>query len=116
MKKPYAVRKVEKILRELDAYRNSLAYLRAIDGAEGLPLRKAEIMKKRIRYLTHTLDAVEHALGFLDPIERTVIEGLYRTPDGTFDDVCEACALEKSSVYRYRARALAKLAAALFGE
>ncbi len=116
MKQSYSVRKVEKILRELDAYRHSLAYLTSIEGTAALPLRKAEIMKRRICYLTRTIAAVEHSLDFLDPTERNIITGLYLNPEHSFDDVCEACALEKSSVYRYRARALGKLAAALYGE
>lgn len=115
MTKNYPVRKVEKILREMDAYRHSLAYLTSIQGTSALSLRREELLKKRIRYLSRTIEAVEHSLGYLDPIEQKIITELYFNHEHSFANVCEACALEKSSVYRYRARALKKLAAALFG-
>jgi len=117
LKKNYSIKKAEKLLGELDAFRNSLAYLTSIQNDVNLPLRRAEIRKKRIRYLTNTLDAAERALALLDPVEREVLEWMCirRTPEA-LEDVCEACGLEKSSVYRHRARALKKLAAALYGE
>lgn len=115
MKKNYTVRNVEKLLRGLDACRHSLAYLTSIQGAS-LSLRKEETLKKRIRYLSATITAIEHSLGFLDPLERKIIDGLYFDADGSVERVCEACMLEKSSVYRYRARAIEKLAAAMYGE
>ena len=49
------------------------------------------------------------------PLFILIITELYLSHEHSFANVCEACALEKSSVYRYRARALKKLAAALFG-
>lgn len=116
MKKSYSVRKVEKILRELDASRHSLAYLTSIQGISALSLRKEEILKNRIRYLSRTIAAVEHSLGFLEPVEQKIITGLYFDAEPSLERVCEACAMEKSSVYRYRARALGKLAVALYGE
>ncbi|MBQ7932944.1 MAG: hypothetical protein IJ334_18295 [Clostridia bacterium] len=115
MKKSYSVRKMEKLLRELDVCRHSLTYLTSVQGT-ALTLRKEDLLKKRICYLSRTVEAVEHALGFLDPLERKIIEGLYFDADGSVERVCEACAMEKSSVYRYRARALGKLAVALYGE
>ena len=115
MKKNYNIRKVEKILRELDACRHALAYLNSIQGAS-LSLRKEETAKKRVLYLSRTIEAFEYAVGLLDPIEQKIIRGLYFDADGSVEKVCETCALEKSSVYRYRARALEKLAAALYGE
>ena len=116
-KNNYFIRKTEKLLGELDACRNSLAYLTATQNIAELPPRKAEILKKRIQYLTKTLRAAERALALLDPVERTVIERMCirRTPEA-LEEVCEACGLERSSVYRHRARALKKLAAALYGE
>ncbi len=116
MKKTYALRKVEKILREVPAYRESLVYLTAVRSTGALSLREAETARKRIAYLTLTIASLERALGRLTPLERKVIDGLYAENEQTFEDVCERCALEKSSVYRYRAKALAKLAAAMFGE
>jgi len=115
--KNYYIKKTEKLLGELDACRNSLAYLTSIRDAAALPPRQAEIRKKRIRYLTQTLGAADHALTLLSPVERAVIEGMCirRTPEA-LEEVCEACGLERSSVYRHRARALKKMAAALYGE
>ncbi len=115
MKKNYEIRKVEKILRELAACRHALAYLTSAQ-TESLPARKQVILERRIGHLSRTVAAVEQALGFLDPIERTIVEGLYFDADGSVERVCASCALEKSSVYRYRARALGKLTAALYGE
>ena len=118
MKTSYAVKNVEKLLRELDDSRNSLAYLTSIREDAPLSPRKSALLKKRIRYLTHTITAVEHALGRLEPIEQTILEGLFLRPASAdaLEEVCEACGLERSSVYRYRTRALKKLAAALYGE
>ncbi len=115
MKKNYTIRKTEKLLRELDACRHSLAYLTSVQGT-ALTLRKEELLENRVRYLSRTVEAVEQALTFLDPLERAIIEGLYFEAEGSVERVCAMCALEKSSVYRYRARALGKLAAALYGE
>ena len=114
MKKSYAVRNVEKILREYNACCHSLTYLMSIQDA-GLSLKKEEIARRRIKYLSHTLNALEHAVGLLDPIEQKIIRGLYFDADGSVEKVCETCALERSSVYRYRARAVDKLAVALYG-
>ncbi|MBQ4590464.1 MAG: hypothetical protein IJP32_12140 [Clostridia bacterium] len=116
MKKSYSVRKVEKILRELGASRHSLAYLTSVQGTSALPLRKEQLLKNRLRYLSRTIEAVEHSLAFLDPVEQKIITGLYFDAEPSIERVCEACAMEKSSVYRHRARALEKLAVALFGE
>ncbi len=116
MKKTYALRKVEKILREREAYRESLDYLTAVRSTGALSLRETEAAGKRIAYLTLTLASLERALDRLPPLERKVIDGLYAKNEQTFEDVCEQCALEKSSVYRYRAKALANLAATMFGE
>ena len=116
-KQNYFIKKTEKILGDLESCRNSLAYLTSVRNNANLPPYKAEVCRRRIQSLTKTLDAAEHALALLDPVERTVIEGMCicRTPEA-LEDVCEACGLERSSVYRYRTRALKKLAVALFGE
>ena len=114
MKKRYAVKRIEKILLEYNACRHSLAYLTSIRDTS-LSLRKEEIADKRIRYLSYTLNAIEQAVGLLDPIEQKIIRGLYFDADGSVEKVCETCALERSSVYRYRARAVDKLAVALYG-
>lgn len=116
MKKSYTVKRVEKLLCELEATRHSLIYLTSISGTSAMSLRKEELLKKRIRYLSRTVEAVERSLEFLTPVERKIITGLYLEPNPSFERVCETCALEKSSVYRYRSRALEKLAVALFGE
>ncbi|MGN1346277.1 MAG: hypothetical protein ACI4V1_05795 [Eubacteriales bacterium] len=116
MKKSYSIKKVDKILRELDAYRHSLAYLTSVEDTAGMSLTAAETWNKRIRYLRRTIAAVEHSLQLLDDTERNIISKFYFEPEHSFDSICEECALEKSSVYRYRSRALAKMAAAMFGE
>lgn len=116
MKKSYYVKRVEKILRDFEATRHSLLYLNSISGTSAMSLRKEELLRKRILYLSRTVVAVERSLEFLTPIEKKVICGLYLDPNPSFDRVCETCALEKSSVYRYRSRALEKLSVALFGE
>lgn len=116
-KQNYIIKKTEKLLGELDTCRNSLAYLTSFRNTANLPPYKAEVRNKRIQSLTKTIRAAEHALALLDPVERTVIEGLcIRRTAEALEDVCEACGLERSSVYRYRARALKKLAAALYGD
>ncbi len=116
MKKTYALRKVDKILREVSAYRESLVYLTAVKSTGALSVREAETARKRIAYLTLTLTSLERALDRLPSLERKVIDGFYLEGEQTFEDLCEQCALEKSSIYRYRTKALTKLAAAMFGE
>ena len=115
MKKNYSIQKTEKVLRDLIASRHALAYLNSVQGAS-LSLKKEEIAKKRILYLSRTIEALEHAVGLLDPIEQKIIRELYFDEDGSVEEICETCALERSSVYRYRARAIEKLAVALYGE
>lgn len=116
MSKKYYLRKVEKILREVDIYRHTLAYLTAVQETAALTPRAADTTKKRIASLTLTITSLEHALSLLSPLEHTIITTLYLTPEHSFDDLCAACALEKSSVYRHRTLALQKLALSMFGE
>lgn len=115
MKKNYTIKKTEKLLRELRACRDTLDYLTSLREAPLTP-RKKEILQNRIRRISDTLGEFEHKLGILDPVEQKILRGLYLDGDGSVEEVCRACALEKSSVYRYRARAIEKLAAAMYGE
>ena len=103
------------MLKELELYKSSLDYYNNIRGCAEIPVCESRALNAKIKYLTHTVAAIEHALTLLGDTERDVIDKLYFNKDMTFDDVCESCALERSSIYRYRAGALRKIAIALFG-
>jgi len=115
MTKKYYYDKTERLLKDLDFYKSSLDYYGKIRGCAELTLRQHREMNKKAEYMTRTLHAVEHALTMLNPTERDVVTKLYLERGFTVDDVCEVCALERSSIYRYRSSALKKIAKALYG-
>ena len=108
-------RRTEKLLKELELYKSSLDYFSKIRGCSEIPVSQYRSIHSKIKFLTHTIAAVEHATTLLGATEYDVISKLYFNKDMTFDDVCESCALERSSIYRYRASALKKMSIALFG-
>ena len=115
MTKNYYTKKTEKLLEELELYKASLEYYAEITDCAELTLRQHREIAAKEKYLSRTLAAVDHALTLLNPTERDVVTRLYLDKEMTFDDVCEACALERSSIYRYRASALKKISKALYG-
>ena len=115
MTKNYYIKKTEKLLKDLELYRSSLEYYISIRDCAELTVAQHRQINDREKYITRTLTAVEHALTLLNRTERDVVTRLYLVHGMTFDDVCEACALERSSIYRYRASALRKIAKALYG-
>lgn len=116
MTKNYYSKKAEKLLKDLELYRSSLEYYAAITDCAGLTLRQHREIIEKEKFLSRTVSAVEHALSMLNDTERDIVTKLYFDKTLTFDDVCESCALERSSIYRYRASALKKIAKAIYGE
>lgn len=115
MKKNPTRKRAEKLLLDLEAYKCSLEYYRGLSECESIPASEAGIISSKIKYLTHLISSVEHALAVLTPTEFDIITKLYLNKELTFDDVCESCALERSSIYRYRTSALTKISKAIYG-
>ena len=106
--------KTVKLLRELPVHRAALAvYEETADGAELTPARRTAL-EKRIARTRRIVTAVDHAMTLLSPTEMEIITGLYFESGLTAEDLCERCAMERSSIYRYRASALEKLESALY--
>lgn len=62
------------------------------------------------------LRTADDALGTLTQQERQILQRLYIFPEkGALDRLCQELDMEKSSVYRYRDRALHRFATALYG-
>lgn len=109
-------KKAETLLKDLDLYRNSIEYYSAIKDCAELNLRQLKEIDKKEKYLRRTVSATEHAMTFLDDTEREILTRLYINKDMAVDDLCELCALERSSIYRYRSSGLRKIAKAVYGE
>ena len=113
--KQYKRNMARKYLRELPLYRSSMEYYTRLTNIERLPLRKAQAVRTRLLTLSHTVQAVENALSHLSDIERQIID-LYYFKEHSFFDIEEIVHLEHSSVYRYHAQALDKIALVLYGD
>lgn len=115
MKKNQGKKRAEMLLLDLEAYKSSLEYYRGLVRCGGLPVHEAGEAATKIKYLTHIISSLEHAMSLLTPTELDIITKLYLNKELTFDDVCESCALERSSIYRYRTSALTKISKAIYG-
>lgn len=75
-----------------------------------------ELLRQRKRQTDAWLEAVELALGTLEPAEKQVLLYLYIAPrKGAVEELCLELGMERSSVYRTRERALETFTLALFG-
>ena len=78
-----------------------------------------EDVAERLKNLEQTrqeLEALEKALGELNPEERLVAEFLLVHPERkNVQRLCEILGVEQSSVYRRKQRVLQKIAEAIFG-
>ena len=113
--KKYYMKMGEKILTDLPLYRSALAYCEELRDTP-LSVQKQRELAGRIRRLRHTIDAADRALGLLTPLERDVVTGLFLGEGKAPLDVCADCAIEKSTLYRHRSRALEKIGKAVMGE
>ncbi len=115
LKKNLYIKKAEALLLDLEAYKSSLEYYKGLEECGAVTLRQAAQIDGKIKYLRHTITSIEHAMTLLTPTELDIITKLYLNRELTFDDVCESCALERSSIYRYRTSALTKISKAIYG-
>lgn len=116
MTKDYYKKKAEKLLENIEVYRLAVETMKDMEACGGISLRKAQAAREKRIYYEKLLAAADRALALLTPTERQVIEEIYLNQhEHTFFDICDACAMEKSSVYRYRAKALDKIGRAVFG-
>lgn len=102
-------------LKELKLYKNALDYYTGLTEIEDLSVFKRDEIIRRKAALERKIHAIENALDLLNKTERTIIEQMYVTGDKSADDLCEILSFERSSIYRYRASALKKIACAIFG-
>lgn len=102
--------RAEKLLRNLNQYRTYADYYEALEKNDSLPPRKSQAVKFRAVHYREVVKALDAALGDMSKLERDVVTLLYIMPDNCVDDVCDIVAAERSTVYRYRASALDKIA------
>ena len=102
----------DKLLKNLCLYESYAEYYACLEKNGSIPPRKAQEARLRAEHYRETARAARKALEHLNATKRSIIELLYFTPGMTVDDVCDKTALERSSVYRYRASALDKISAA----
>lgn len=107
-------KRAEKLLRELTTYEEYAEYYAALNENGSLPLRKAQAVAYRAKHYMETAVAIHKALDSLGKMERDVVTLLYIKRDMCVDDVCMEVAAERSTVYRYRASALDKIAKSVF--
>lgn len=113
--KQYKRKMMKKILTELPLYRSSLEYNTRLTEIPDLPLRKYRTAELRRQTMQALIQSVEQALSLLSDTERRIIE-LHYYEEHTFFDIEEIVHLERSSVYRYHASAMDKLATAILGD
>lgn len=104
----------DKLLKNLKQYKSYADYYEALRDNGSVPMRKAQAVEARAVHYRETVKAVEKTMETFNKMEREVIMLLYFTPDMCVDDVCDKVAAERSTVYRYRASALDKIAEAVF--
>ncbi len=115
MTKDYYKKKAEQLLKNIEAYKISVEIMRELESCGGLSLRKAKTAHIKREHYEKLISATERAMTLLTPTERRIIEELYfRNDEHSFFDVCEICAMEKSSIYRHRDKALNKIGKAIF--
>ena len=100
--------RADKLLKNLRQYESYAEYYEALRENASVPMRKAQAVEARAVHYRETVKAVEKTM------ETEVITLLYLTPDMCVDDVCDKVAAERSTVYRYRASALDKIAESVF--
>lgn len=111
----YKRRMAKKYLGELKLHRSSMEYYTRLSNVQNLPHRKSRITQSRLLAASHTIQAVEEALALMSGIERRIIE-LHYFEEHSFDEIEEIVHLEHSSVYRYHAQGLDKIALVLYGD
>ena len=103
-------------MKNLALYESYASYYEELDKNGMIPSRKEKAARYRAEHYRETVKAVRRAVELLNDTEKRIIDMLYFAPEITFDDICDNMCLERSSVYRYRASALEKIACAEFGE
>lgn len=115
MKQQYKCKLTKKILRELPLRRTSMDYCARLTNIENLPGKKMDTARNRLLSLSHTIQAVDHAVSLLSEQEQQVIK-LHYFEEHTFDEIVDLCHMERSSVYRHHIRAIDKIALVLYGD
>lgn len=116
MTKDYYKKKAEQLLENLETYKISVEIMRELENCGALSLRKAKTAHIKREHYENLIKAADRAMSLLTPTERRIIDELYfRKDEHSFFDVCEICAMEKSSIYRHRDKALNKIGKAIFG-
>lgn len=97
------------LLSQLESYESGAKYYNALLDGGLLPPAKADTAAYRVKYYTETAAAIRIALSLLTDTEKEVVTLLFCRGMSILD-VCDSVALERSSVYAYRASALDKVA------
>jgi len=104
-------RKAADLLRNLNFYRTSIRCMRELTLSD-----TSTELADRLRITERTVACVDLALSMLTDEERFLLDRLFINAGETpVDDVCAACAMEKSNIYRLRKRALDKFTMSVYG-
>lgn len=109
-------KRTDKLLKDLTLYEAYIEYYTKLKNTDKLTIEQTKTVTYRLELYTTMTRAARRAIENLTPTERRIIELLYFTPETNVDDVCYAVSMERSTVYRYRAAALDKLTAQIFGK
>ncbi len=114
---PVKLRKrTDKFLKDLTLYEAYIEYYTKLKSTDKLTIEQTKTVTYRLDLYSTMTRAARRAIENLTPTERRIIELLYFTPETNVDDTCDIMAMERSTVYRYRASALDKLTAQIFGK
>lgn len=114
MTKNYKRKKTIQSLEQLALYRASRDYCTGLIQLPNLPIHKKRAALRRIKSTSHTIEGIETAITLLPDIEREIIE-LHYIKEQPFSEIEETVHLERSSVYRYHAQGIDKIASVLYG-
>ncbi len=109
-------KRTDKLLKNLTFYEAYIEYYTMLKKTDKLTIEQTKTVTYRLELYSAMTKAARRAIENLTPTERRIIDLLYFTPDTNVDDVCDIVAMERSTVYRYRASALDKLTAQIFGK
>jgi DNA-directed RNA polymerase specialized sigma subunit len=115
LKKDIYKKNTEKLLENYTEMKRSCEYYTALIESDSLSIRKREAARAKRDRMQNAIAAVDSAMNVLNHTEREVLSLLFFEKEHTFFDVCEICALERSSIYRYRASGIEKMAKFLYG-
>ncbi len=109
-------KRTDRFLKDLTIYEAYIDYYTKLKNTDKLTIEQTKTVTYRLELYATMTRATRRAIENLTPTERRIVNLLYFTPETTVDDVCYEVSMERSTVYRYRASALDKISAQIFGK